>query len=350
MALDIGTEAVKALVFEKVGKQYFILGSALQYFDESRPFDDDKIMLGTVDEALGRAGRSPKELLLGFSPNVLKSRVITFEFSRQKPEAIISAKEAKSIIELSSQEIQKKIAKHFTQSSGILPQDIQFTDDEILEIKIDGYEVPNLSGYSGKKIGLKVMASFLPKGCIEKHDRIFNPLGFKRQIINPAVNLGTAWQDDAIFIDVGGNVTQVCLIKKGKIEDIDEFEAGGKDFSMIISQTLGMQPQEARFFKERYSMGELSEDSRGRVKDILSPVFGQWHSLLKLKLGAIKGSLPSAFFLFGGGSQLPGIGEQAEDGKEVKLIYPKDFPNIIDNTHRVNSPQFINSMLLFYAR
>src|SRR3989344_553038 len=75
LALDIGTEAVKAVVFEKTDHRYNILSSVLEYFDELRPFDNDKVILKTKEEAIRLSGKSPKELLLSLAPSILKTSV-----------------------------------------------------------------------------------------------------------------------------------------------------------------------------------------------------------------------------------------------------------------------------------
>lgn len=341
MALDIGTEAIKALVLKKDKGKYFILGAALRYFDESARFDNDKVILNTAQEALRAAGESPKELLIGLPPNVLRSRVASFGFSRKNPESVISNKEAKNIIDSSFREIQKGIIKYFSRKTGILPQDIQFVGNEILRVVIDGYKVPGILGYKGRKIEFSALVSFLPSDYLKKFSKIFNHLNLKCRIISPVRNLRILCPDDAIFIDIGGEVTQVCLIRGGILEAVDDFETGGSDFSWIISQTLGMRFREARLFKERYSIGDLTEDSRERVKDILSPIFSDWKSLLKLKLEAIKGPLPSNFLLFGGGSCLRVI--------EGRIVLPHDFKDVIDYTGCVNSPQFTNLILIAYG-
>lgn len=339
LALDVGTEAVKAMVFKKDERKYFILGAALRYFDESSHSDNNKVILNTAEEALRGAGESPKELLLGLPPNVLRSRVASFEFIRKNPEAGISKEEAKTIIEASLKEIQKGIVRYFSRKTGIMPQDIQFIGNDVLGVKIDGYDVPDIFGYRGKKIWLKMLASFLPSGCIEKFSKIFNRLNLKCRIISPIKNLGILFPDDAIFADIGGEVTQICLVRGSTLEAIDEFEAGGMDFSRIISQKLGMRSREARFFKERYSMGDLTEDSRERIQVLLSPIFNDWKSLLKSKLETINWPMPSNFFIFGGGSRLLGF--------EGQMVSPNDFKNVIDYTGCVNSPQFTN--LIFIA-
>ena len=348
MALDIGTEAVKAMVFEKYDEKYYILGLALQYFDELRPFDNNKVIFNAKEEAINQAGRNPKELLLSFPPNILRSRVQTIEVSRPKPEKIIEPGEAKDIIENALKRTEKEIAGYFVHHSGIMPDDIQFVDKGFLEIKIDGYNVPHLRGYKGKKLEFMILASFLPRGYLEKSQGIFKGDDFLLRIANPVKNLKILGIADGIFLDIGG-ITQICLIKNGKMEFIDDFEMGSDDFSRVISQTLGMRLSDARMLKERYSMGDLTEETRGRIKEILSPTLEEWKYALKSKIQTIKGLVPSVFFVFGGGSRLPEIEELLTDeDKEVKFIYPKDFQNIIDNTNCLNSPQFTNLIFLMH--
>ena len=344
LALDIGTEAVKAVVFEKTDHQYNILSSVLEYFDELRPFDNDKVILKTKEEAIRLSGKSPKELLLSLPPSILKIRVGKINFSRKNFGKIIAKDEAKNITEAAFREIEKEMARLFVQDYGIMPQDIRFVDRKILEIKIDGYEVSGILGRSGRNLEFKVLASFLPRGYLKN----FN----KARIVSPVKNLGVLGIADGIFIDIGGEVTQICLIRNNNIEMIDEIALGGKDFSRAISQTLGMHPAEARFFKERYSLGALADDARGRTKEILISPAREWISAIKSKLKTVKGLIPSAFFIFGGGSQLPEIEELiANEEKEVKFLSLSAFGgNIIDDTKCASSPQFISSVLIFYDR
>ncbi|MDO8559029.1 MAG: hypothetical protein Q7R84_01730 [bacterium] len=342
LALDIGTEAVKAVVFEKMDHQYNILSSAVEYFDELKPFDHDKIILKTKEEAMRLAGKSPKELLLSLAPSILKSRVGKADFSRKNFGKIIAKDEAKNITEAALIEIEKEMAGSFAQDYGIMPQDIKFVDRKILEIKIDGYEVSGILGHSGRNLEFKVLAGFLPRGYLKNFD--------KARIVSPIKNLGALGIADGIFIDIGGEVTQICLIGNNNIEIIDEIALGGKDFSRAISQTLGMPPVEARFFKEKYSFGALADDTRGRTKEILSFPAREWIAALKLKLKTIKGLIPSAFFIFGGGSQLPEIEELITDGGgKVKFVYPKDFKDVVDKTGCVNSLQFTNLVLFIHG-
>ena len=117
LALDIGTEAVKAVVFEKTDHQYNILSSVLEYFDELRPFDNDKVILKTKEEAIRLSGKSPKELLLSLAPSILKTRVGKINFSRKNFGKII----AKVLKNIDSEAVLKELKETVAQLTKEFP-------------------------------------------------------------------------------------------------------------------------------------------------------------------------------------------------------------------------------------
>jgi len=353
LVLDIGTEAVKALIFEKKNEKVVVLGASLQYFDwfgvfDSRDFETDIIkntVLKAVEEVQRQAGKNPKKVLLGLPANILKGKIVSHSLKRKNPKETISKTKEKEIYQQVLRESRKAICQQIAKESGILSSDIHFLSSEIIETRIDGYLVPNLYQYQGKKLGFKILASFLPIYYLENiQKKILLPLNFKEvKILHEAQNLQNFLLKETIegiFIDVGGEITQIFLVKNGKIEGFSEFEGGGRFFSQSISQTLGLDEKEARLWKERYSRGLFSEQSRKKIEEILSPEQRNWLLNLNSSLKKInsKKLLPSLVFLFGGGSLLPGISEILEKdfGKDlaitsspqVKFLYPKDLKNI----------------------
>ncbi|XOB41613.1 MAG: cell division FtsA domain-containing protein [Candidatus Nealsonbacteria bacterium] len=419
LVLDIGTEAVKAIIFslsEKKDKKITILGNSLSYFDsyglfDSQDFEADvvkKTISKTIKEAQEKVNQKPSEAepseagdetksqrppnltLLELPANILKGRIAFQSFKRKNSQSIIDKKEKEVIYQKILSKAQNEISQIFATESGILPKDVHFINLKILEIKIDGYVVPVLQGYDGKNLDFRILAIFLPKYYLENIKKIIQaliPTDFYRdkyiqedftkneeglEILHLAEALPyffTRRVVDGIFLDVGGNLTQIFLVNNGKLNNVDEFEIGGKTFSQALSQSLGIEISEARVLKENYSKGELSEEVRKRVREIFSQSLGDWFKNLKLKLktqsifgrGRKSGGvlLPSTFFLFGGGSQLPEIQEILEEGNwedfsfftppKVKFIYPNDLRNIEDITKKLNSPQDIPALLLCYA-
>lgn len=388
LGLDIGTEAVKSIIFSfsgKKDKKITILGNSFSYFDSygifnSKNFEADvikKTISKTIEETKSKVNQKPNLTLLGLPANILKGRIVFQSFKRENSQSIIDKKEKEVIYQKILSKTQKEISQIFARESGILPKDIHFINLKILEIKIDGYVVPAIQGYDGENLDFRILAIFLPKYYLENVKKIIQgliPGGL--EILNLAEVLPYFFRNrvaDGIFLDVGGNLTQIFLVNNEKLNKVDEFQIGGETFSQTLSQSLGLNIKEARILKENYSKGELSEGVRKRVREIFSQSLEDWFKNLKLKLktqmsfregGVIVGEatgslLPSTFFLFGGGSQLPEIQEILEEGNwegfsfftppKVKFIYPKDFRNIEDITKKLNSPQDVPALLLCYA-
>lgn len=361
LVLDIGTEAVKGLVCKKENSKIIILGASSQYFErygvfDGKDFETDVIkraILKTIEEArqnLGAQRQNCKKwpVLLGLPSNILKGRVIWQSFERKNPKERISKGEQELIYQKWSKGAQKEISQKFAKEFGILPKDIQRVSQKIVEIRIDGYPVSRLQGYEGKNLGFKILSIFSPRYYLESTKRIFEDLQLKvLKIVHIAENLPIIWGDkkiDGIFFDVGGEATQIFLIKRGNLQQINEFEAGGKAFSQKLSETLGIDEESARILKERYANELLSPESKKRIEEIFLEEKRTWSEDLRQ-------FLPKnvEIFLFGGGSLLPEIQEVLkENGTRVKFIFPKNLKSIKDPMKQLKSPQYIPSLLACY--
>lgn len=373
ISLDIGTEAVKVLIFKKeetskeVPQRIIILGAALQYLDSYERFDTaaldidviKKSITLAIKEAQRRSGVETNSVLLGISPDKLKAEVSFQSFERQNPEEVINKEEEQEILSAVFKKSQKEISQIFTQKTGILLQEIQFIDSEILEIKIDGYHVPSLLGFKGKLLDFEILTFFLPRYYLQIFQKITQDLGLNlRSITHEAKGLKdyiSSFGSQGVFLDIGGGLTQIFLAKDEKLRKIKEFKIGGEAFTQILSQTLGLNLKRAKILKERYSQKELSEPTRERIKEIFSAPLQDWFSNLKLELLNQKTLISPTIFLFGGGSMLPEIVEILSEGDwngifqdspKIKFISAIDLKNIEDKTGFVNTPQYIPALLL----
>lgn len=331
-ALDIGTEAVKVLIFRKT-ERINILGSSLEYFDENSKFDSQDfsrdVLKKTIFQALKKAkkesGRESEDISLSLPANILRAKVIFHSLKRKNLARNISKKEEEEISQQILIKAQKEISQKTLQKYGILPDDLQLVSLEILEIKIDGYGVKTLSGYRGENLDFRILVTFLPKYYLQDFYEIIYNLNSKisnnkvakdipnsskitakkilkiLRITHEAQNLIAAFEKpNALFLDIGGEISQIFLINNGKLKIVDYFNTGAKEFSKAISKNLGLPEQSARMLKERYSKGELSEDTRKRIKEILWPACQTWFIALKNKLkeGKDGGLLPPGIYIF----------------------------------------------------
>lgn len=326
LGIDIGTEAVKAVIFKREPRLK-ILAHSLEYFDrygvfDSKSFEIDlvrKTLLKVIKDLKRTTSVKPEKAILLLPPTVFKARVIDFDFEREdlKP---LEKDEREKIINQMTQESKKRVGSEI----GILPKDLYFQGGSILERKIDGYQVPSLLGFKGKEIEIKFLALFLLRDYFDNIKEIRDLLGMKTRIVHESEGLGSwlnSFDPNSLFLDVGGRVTQFFLVKQG-IEEVNDFRGGGKDFSDLLSEELGLNENRARVLKERYARGELREASKA-IENFFKKRAQLWINDLKEKLAVFEKSITSSeIYLFGGGSNLPEI--QASLG-EVKLLNPQRF-------------------------
>ncbi len=390
--LDIGTEAVKALIFstspaekadsgeENKGGKISVLGGGLEYFDRFRALESGKFeievvkktILKTIDEAQKESGVNPhtnlcgvgvktSSVFLGLSCDIFQGRIISQSY-RRKEKKTIDEKEEGEIKEAVLREAKKKIAESYALQKGILPQDIQFQELRILETKLDGYRIPSLLGYEGQDVDFRILATFFFSPPVSPFRELIREMGFDiLGFLQPVEGITSFLQQypDALFLDIGGDITQIFWAKNGILEEISEFKIGGKQFSQILSDNLGLSELEARTLKHRHSKRDLTEESRKIMREFLKIPCQIWFRGLKEKLRETgPGVFPSEIFIFGGGALLPEIEEILETGDwediyfsqpiQVKLIEPKDLMDIEQKAKNLNS-QNIPSLLISYS-
>jgi cell division ATPase FtsA len=391
LVLDIGTEAVKALLLEKKEKEISVLGKAREYYDQYSaffsPYFEREIIKRTISKVIKDLERETKlktsSLILTLPPDIFVSRIISQSLKRKG--GLIGKKEKEEILEKVTREGKKKMSQIYGREKGLLPWDLQFLElnpenepgnsklakkqemvcqgVRILETKIDGYLVPDILNYGGRNLEFRILAHFLPRDYLISNFfpvSILEEMGFETLKIFHQVgglislNLeGTCPElGEGIFLDIGGELSQIFLAKNGNLEKISEFKTGGKEFSQILSERLGLQEPDARILKHRYSKRDLTEESRQRIREFFETVLKIWFKNLREKLKEMSsGIFPSEIFIFGGGSLLPEIEEILEQGDwgdisfsqppKVKFLQPQGL-NL--------SPQYVPALLSYYAQ
>jgi cell division ATPase FtsA len=168
LTLDIGTEAVKALIFLASSKSsdskiITVLGAGSAHFEKFDVFDSGRFETDVIKKTISRAIEKAKQnlscasieeelkqkvqkqkkwpvFLMGLPPNILKARVISQSFLRDRPRAKISKKEEQIIQEHIFESAKTEISENFAQEFGILSSELYWISLKILEIKIDGYQ------------------------------------------------------------------------------------------------------------------------------------------------------------------------------------------------------------------
>lgn len=114
---------------------------------------------------------------------------------------------------------------------------------------------------------------------------------------------------DIFLVDVGGEATTLILIKDGEVRQVGSFAVGAHHFLRGIAKISEMTLEEAESRKRQYIQGLAGEKVRSKLQKFLGEESLVWKRefLAKLDFFYHIGSLPTKVLLFGGGAYLPEI-------------------------------------------
>jgi cell division ATPase FtsA len=345
LVLDIGTEAVKAVLVEKSNGKINILKSSVQYLrDEgifNKGFSEEEFEMERIKRAVLAAKKdiSAKEsarAILTLDPTVLKAEIAEGISVREKRDKKISAKEQNIIYKYILKAARDDVSKHLFDRSGILAEELNFLSSEIIDKEIEGYKVPNIQNYQGKSLAFKTLVVFILDSYLREIIKMLEDIDIKViETVHLIQAVAKTFKDGALF-DIGGRVSQVFFLESGVVAGVETFDRGGADFTERIFEVLTIDKEEARRLKEKYSEGDLTPETESRIKDMLSNEKKVWRDIFKK-------NQKSSVCLFGGGSSLPEIKDMF---KRKQLVDVKSLESVQDMSKKTKSPQFVPIILI----
>ncbi len=377
LALDIGTEFVKSLVY-KVDTEsqkgiIFGVGKTRQKIGNmtSGAVSDIGGVIETcqksIDIACQEAGiKNVKNTIIGIAGEFVKGSTTTVHYERAKPEIRIDMPEIKNIIQKIQWKAFERIKKQLAYESDHADIEVKLINAAIVNVEIDGYRVTNPVGFQGRDVSISVFNAYAPLIHLGAIQSISKELDLKLISIAAepyaAVNgMGLENHPDfgAILIDVGGGTTDIAVIKNGSLEGTSIFGLGGRSFTKSLARKFHLSFEEAEEAKLLYSKGKIEDQYIGKIEDSLREDCEVWLSGVEIALenfcSSRLDSLPPRILLCGGGSGLPGIYEQLNSEKwlsripfpdkpTIGYIQPHDIIKIIDKTGKLTNPQDVTPM------
>jgi cell division protein FtsA len=375
VALDIGTEFVKALVGKVVPEDSSVeiigVGRAHQGLNDMQAgaIADIAAVVENCDKALNQAeeqaGISVRTCIIGIAGELVKGTTTTIRVARQQATKVLDIAEMEKIISLVQNRAQEKAKEQLKWELGGKEPDVRLVNSALVSIEIDGYPVTNPIGFQGKDVVIQLYTAFAPLihiGALEKTAQELDldllavaaePFAVARAVIgnNPNQSLS------AILMDVGGGTTDIAVINDGGVQGTKMFGIGGRAYTHSVERDMGVEFAEAEKLKMGLSSNQILASKRPAVESALSKTADVWLGGIELALAEFNklDHLPHRMFLCGGGSSLDLLMERLETGEWYKAlpftrkpsvhhIRPDQVAGIHDSTGDVTDHTFITAM------
>ena len=373
VALDIGTEFVKALVGRVVGNGVEIIGvgrAHQQLADmQAGAIADIAAVVANCDKALAlaeqQAGVSARTAVVGIAGELVKGTTSMVRFTRKSPETELSVDEVERIIELVQQRAEAKARNTLAWELGGKDVEVRLVNSALVRIDIDGYKVTNPVGFQGRDVLVEMYTAFAPMihiGALERTAAELDlellavaaePFAVARSVVGDDASSSVS----AVLMDVGGGTTDLAVVNEGGVEGTKMFGIGGRAFTKSVERELDIDFNKAEGLKLSFAEGHGPTASNDKIEKALTKTLNVWASGVELGLAEFSklDHLPHRVLLCGGGSSLPMLMERLETGDWYKAlpftkkpvvqhIQPDEVVGITDTTGDVNDHTFITAM------
>jgi type IV pilus assembly protein PilM len=283
VGIDIGSKTIKIVELEKEGKGFKLAASGAVGYQGVFPAQakDDKELTAVADIVR----KLHKE-----------AHIRSKEVAIALPEALVFTRTVK-FPPLTDQEI----------ASAVKWEAEQYIPIPATEAIIEHEIVERSEGAQG---GVTVLLVASPRALVEKYIKLIQSaglttVGVETEALAVCRSLAPL-TGTVLLLDFGAVSTDVVIAKDGAVRFSRSIPTAGEAFTRALSQSLGIEYQQAEAYKKTYG---LSEDLEGKVKASLAPVFNVVVEEVKKAIHFYqteeKGEAPGSVIVSGGTSSMP---------------------------------------------
>jgi len=374
VALDIGTEFVKALIAKQgEGDALDIVGVGRARQDlsdmHSGAIADISGVVRNCEEALSaaedQAGLQAKRVVIGIAGELVKGTTNTIRYRRPQPDRPLDTTEMEFIIEKVQERAQVKAQKQIALETGNDDVEIKLVNSALVSIHIDGYKVSNPIGFQGRDVAVQIYTAFAPMVHIGALERVADELALELVAVAAepfAVSRAVLGADasssfTAILADVGGGTTDIAVVNDGGVEGTKMFGIGGRSFTRTMASEMNLSYNDAEKLKVNLESEKIKASVKKDAGKAIDKTLDVWIAGVELALGEFDSvdHLPNRILLCGGGSSLQQLVEALQEREwykelpftrrpSVQHITANEVIDITDSTGDAKDHTFITAM------
>ena len=297
--------------------------------------------------------------VLGISGPRLSSVCRSLEMRRPRPSEAMTESELRNAVQRAERAVLQQACDDLAQAGQASDAVVGLVDADILHLAVDGERVVNAVALKGAIVDVRLSNVLAPKAYLAAVSALANELELELAATvcgacAVARTVHMSGRGDAIIVDVGGDCTDVLLVRHGGLEAIRSLPLAGAAVTRRVGRTLGVPPAGAEEVKRAYCAKRLDDKRCEELATAISADIKAWLEALQDALGdmAGQGELPAQIFMCGGGAALPDVQSAARTHRwmsalpfarqpQVALAQPGLRSNVVDLTHAASGEAFV---------
>ena len=328
-SMDIGTRSVVGIVGRHDGEKINILAYEIEEHKERAMYDGQVHDIELVAKAAGNVKRRLEEKLGIRLTNV----AIAAAGRSLKTHKVILERKIEKEIEVESDTI-SSLEIEAIQKAQIEVEEMQQGDGNqyycvgyaVVNYYLNGGIIGNLEGHKASNIGIEVLATFLPKIVVDSLYSVVSRIDLEVSslTLEPIAAMNVSVQSNLrmlniALVDVGAGTSDIALTKNGSVFAFAMVPVAGDEITEKLAETYLLDFDTAEKIKIALSkknkikfkdiMGNSKQLSVDEMIAAINPTIEQLSKDICDKILEYNGKPPSAVFLVGGGSLMPGLEE-----------------------------------------
>jgi len=244
----------------------------------------------------------PKKVFCVLSSPWFASQTRFIKYEKDIP-FLFDSKLADEIIQKEIKIFQEEHLKQYSDGEN----KIRVIELKNMKIALNGYTTQNPLNQKTKEVEMTVFISMSPEQVLSKLEKIIDAHYYAREIKFSSFSMASfavardifVHQDSFLLIDIGGEITDISMIKKDIICSSISFPLGINFMIREVSLILKCSLAEAKSFISLYKDGHAIEAIEEKLKPIINKLKDQWlrgfqESLVNLSNDI---SIPATIFL-----------------------------------------------------
>ncbi len=328
-SLDIGTRTVVGIVGYHDGQRFRIEAFDVEAHKERAMYDgqvhDIELVAKAVEKVKERlekrTGLELKRVSIAAAGRSLKTCKVFVERDAdptlEVDDELISSLEIEAI-----QQAQKEMEEQNNEEG----QSYFCVGYAVVNQYLNGSIISNLSGHRARKVGVEVLATFLPRVVVESLYAVVARAGLEvaSLTLEPIAAMNVSIYSslrmlNLALVDIGAGTSDIALTKSGTVFAFAMASIAGDEITEKIAEVLLLdfdQAEEVKIslnsketIKYKDIMGITYEKSSADIIKEIDPAIRSLAKEISKKIMEYNGKAPSAVFLVGGGSQIPKLPE-----------------------------------------